>query len=260
MFNVLESILLQRSVDLAKFHSRRITCLSPVTNVVTGCLTYSDRFVGWFEDLLWPVFLESASNCLTYSHPRPNLLFLVLVAFCDTVRQFGDNHKVKLGKNRSKTNGVKLSKMASGLWVSLRYFPWCLAGSRGLSRHIPWRAKTISSVDPQAKLVWFQLEQKPRLSSRTNLRSHKVCNLFFTSRLQLVCYVLEWRHKNVFCFVGRCELADWKTNPNGSHCIVQCTVVLLASPSEKQKFYTSLRADLTGDFVSRDDRLTPNPN
>ena len=35
--------------------------------------------------------------------------------------QFGDNHKVKLGKNRSKTNGVKLSKMASGLWVSLRY-------------------------------------------------------------------------------------------------------------------------------------------
>ena len=40
-----------------------------------------------------------------------------------TNRQFGDNHKVKLGKNRSKTNGVKLSKMASGLWVSLRYFP-----------------------------------------------------------------------------------------------------------------------------------------
>ena len=39
-------------------------------------------------------------------------------------RQFGDNHKVKLGKKRSKTNGVKLSKMASGLWVSLRYFPW----------------------------------------------------------------------------------------------------------------------------------------
>ena len=38
------------------------------------------------------------------------------------VRQFGDNHKVKLGKNHSKTNGVKLSKMASGLWVSLRYF------------------------------------------------------------------------------------------------------------------------------------------
>ena len=35
------------------------------------------------------------------------------------VRQFGDNHKVKLGKNRSKTNGVKLSKMASGLWVSI---------------------------------------------------------------------------------------------------------------------------------------------
>ena len=36
-------------------------------------------------------------------------------------RQFGDNHKVKLGKKRSKPNGVKLSKMASGLWVSLRY-------------------------------------------------------------------------------------------------------------------------------------------
>ena len=38
-------------------------------------------------------------------------------------RQFGDNHKVKLGRNRSKTNGVELRKMASGLWVSLRYFP-----------------------------------------------------------------------------------------------------------------------------------------
>ena len=33
--------------------------------------------------------------------------------------KFGDNHKVKLGKKRSKTNGVKLSKMASNLWVSL---------------------------------------------------------------------------------------------------------------------------------------------
>ena len=33
-------------------------------------------------------------------------------------RQFGDNHKVKLGKKHSKTNGVKLSKMASGLWLS----------------------------------------------------------------------------------------------------------------------------------------------
>ena len=39
----------------------------------------------------------------------------------NSFRQFGDNHKVKLGKKRSKTNGVKLSKMASGLWVSLRY-------------------------------------------------------------------------------------------------------------------------------------------
>ena len=39
------------------------------------------------------------------------------------VRQFGDNHKVKLGRNRSKTNGVELRKMASGLWVSLTYFP-----------------------------------------------------------------------------------------------------------------------------------------
>jgi len=34
-------------------------------------------------------------------------------------RQFGDNHKVKLGKKRSKTNSVKLGGMASGLWVSL---------------------------------------------------------------------------------------------------------------------------------------------
>ena len=33
--------------------------------------------------------------------------------------KFGDNHKVKLGKKRSKTNGVKLSKMASNLWVFL---------------------------------------------------------------------------------------------------------------------------------------------
>ena len=33
--------------------------------------------------------------------------------------KFGDNHKVRLGKKRSKTNGVKLSKMASNLWVSL---------------------------------------------------------------------------------------------------------------------------------------------
>ena len=42
--------------------------------------------------------------------------------FCaGRVRQFGDNHKVKLGRKRSKANGVKLSKMASGLWVSLRY-------------------------------------------------------------------------------------------------------------------------------------------
>ena len=36
-----------------------------------------------------------------------------------TGTKFGDNHKVKLGKKRSKTNGVKLSKMASSLWVSL---------------------------------------------------------------------------------------------------------------------------------------------
>ena len=35
------------------------------------------------------------------------------------VAQFGDNHKVKLGKKRSKTNSVKLGGMASGLWVSL---------------------------------------------------------------------------------------------------------------------------------------------
>ena len=34
-------------------------------------------------------------------------------------QQFGDNHKVKLGKKRSKTNSVKLGGMASGLWVSL---------------------------------------------------------------------------------------------------------------------------------------------
>ena len=33
-------------------------------------------------------------------------------------QQFGDNHKVKLGRKRSKTNGVKLGGMASGWWVS----------------------------------------------------------------------------------------------------------------------------------------------
>ena len=33
------------------------------------------------------------------------------------VGQFGDNHKVELGKKRSKTNGVKLRKMTSSLWV-----------------------------------------------------------------------------------------------------------------------------------------------
>ena len=29
-------------------------------------------------------------------------------------RLFGDNHKVKIGKKRSKTNGIKLGKMTSG--------------------------------------------------------------------------------------------------------------------------------------------------
>ena len=32
-------------------------------------------------------------------------------------KKFGDNHKVRLGKKRSKTNGVELGKVASGLWV-----------------------------------------------------------------------------------------------------------------------------------------------
>ena len=32
--------------------------------------------------------------------------------------QFGDNHKVKLRKKPSKTNGIELGKIASGLWVS----------------------------------------------------------------------------------------------------------------------------------------------
>ena len=32
--------------------------------------------------------------------------------------QFWDNHKVKLGRKPSKTNGIKLGEMASGLWVS----------------------------------------------------------------------------------------------------------------------------------------------
>ena len=29
-------------------------------------------------------------------------------------RLLGDNHKVKIGKKRSKTNGIKLGKMTSG--------------------------------------------------------------------------------------------------------------------------------------------------
>ena len=33
-------------------------------------------------------------------------------------QKFGDNHKVKLGRKRSKTNDVELGEMASGLWVS----------------------------------------------------------------------------------------------------------------------------------------------
>ena len=54
--------------------------------------------------------------------------------------KFGDNHKVKLGKKRSKTNGVKLSKMAPGLWGSLgatRSFSlillWCSVSFEGES-------------------------------------------------------------------------------------------------------------------------------
>ena len=66
---------------------------------------------------------ESSAVKMTKSHPPSTLKY-----DSDSLGlgQFGDNHKVKLGKNRSKTNGVKLSKMASGLWVSLRYFPQVL--------------------------------------------------------------------------------------------------------------------------------------
>ena len=74
------------------------------------------------------------------------------------VRQFGDNHKVKLGKNRSKANGVKLSKMASGLWVSLRYFP--AKSGKG-----PWRlSRTLPvqrglSIEFLAEQGLFNLEE-----------------------------------------------------------------------------------------------------
>ena len=34
-----------------------------------------------------------------------------------SLEKFGDNDKVRLGKKRSKTNGVELGKVASGLWV-----------------------------------------------------------------------------------------------------------------------------------------------
>ena len=55
-------------------------------------------------------------------------LLLARSAMSNWARQFQlcgcpDNHKVKLGRNRSKTNGVELRKMASGLWVFLTYFP-----------------------------------------------------------------------------------------------------------------------------------------
>ena len=33
-------------------------------------------------------------------------------------RTFGDNHKVKLGKEHSETNGIKLGKMTSSFWVA----------------------------------------------------------------------------------------------------------------------------------------------
>ena len=69
---------------------------------------------------------EDAVSGKSYDHRkqwiRERLEFLASIFGMD--RLFGDNHKVKLGRKRSKTNGFKLSKMASGLWVSLRYFPW----------------------------------------------------------------------------------------------------------------------------------------
>ena len=34
------------------------------------------------------------------------------------MEQYGDNHKVELSKKRSKTNGIKMGEMDSGLWVS----------------------------------------------------------------------------------------------------------------------------------------------
>ena len=64
--------------------------------------------------------LLSLSFCGFFAALLPNPV--IKSSLFVVVRQFGDNHKVKLGKNRSKTNGVKLSKMASGLWGSLRYF------------------------------------------------------------------------------------------------------------------------------------------
>ena len=63
-------------------------------------------------------------EALTYGCSRKGPWRLSKTLAVQMVGQFGDNHKVKLGKKRSKTNGVKLSKMASGLWVSLRYFPY----------------------------------------------------------------------------------------------------------------------------------------
>ena len=48
------------------------------------------------------------------------LTYTVLSNHLHLVRtQFGDNHKVKLGRKRSKTKSVELGKMVSGLWVSL---------------------------------------------------------------------------------------------------------------------------------------------
>ena len=42
---------------------------------------------------------------------------------CHEVGALGGTHKVKLGKKRSKTNGVKLGEMTFGLWLSPSAFP-----------------------------------------------------------------------------------------------------------------------------------------
>ena len=64
--------------------------------------------------------------------------------------QFGDNHKVKLGRKRSKTCGVKLGKMASGFVgalgaISLGALAWLVWGPHGCPQVLPTKCSPLYS-------------------------------------------------------------------------------------------------------------------